>query len=231
MNIYIYSDESGVLDKAHHEFYVYGGVMFLSNQDRDDAARMYIHAERTLRNAKNISGGVEVKASTIDPASKNKLYRSLNHSHKFAAVVHQKNVLDRIFESKKDKQRYLDYVYKMAVKNKFRSLIRSGQIVPEEVERLYFYVDEHTTATNGLYELRESLEQEFKYGTYNMSFNVHYPPIFPHLLSVELNFCNSANNTLVRSADIIANKVYHHAVSGKLDDINGKNSLSIKHFP
>ena len=33
MNLYIYSDESGVFDKVHNDIYVYGGVLFLSKED------------------------------------------------------------------------------------------------------------------------------------------------------------------------------------------------------
>lgn len=36
---------------------------------------------------------------------------------------------------------------------------------------VFVYNDEHTTATNGRYELREGLEQEFKLGTYNMRYD------------------------------------------------------------
>ena len=56
---------------------------------------------------------------------------------------------------------------KIAAKRAFEKLIQDEIINPDEVEGLYFYVDEHTTATNGRYELQEALEQEFKLGTFN----------------------------------------------------------------
>ena len=82
----------------------------------------------------------------------------------------------------------------------------------EAVRNLYFYVDEHTTATNGRYELREALEQEFKVGTYNWSYQTFFPPIFSSMETVNMEYCNSKNKLLVRAADIVANKIYHCAI-------------------
>ncbi len=97
----------------------------------------------------------------------------------------------------------------MAIKDKFVELISRGLINAKDVENLYFFVDEHTTATNGIYELREALEQEFKYGTYNFDWMHYYPPIFPNLKQVNVTFSNSEKTTLVRAADIVANHVFY----------------------
>ena len=91
------------------------------------------------------------------------MYRALNQTIKFGVVINQANVLDRIFQSKKDKQRYLDYAYKIGLKKAFEGLIREGVIKSDEIKRIHVYNDEHSTATNGRYEL----EQAFKLGTYN----------------------------------------------------------------
>lgn len=231
MDIYVYSDESGVFDKAHNDFFVFGGIVFLSKEDRDLAARRYSRAERTIRAKERFTKDKELKASVISNSSKGKLYRSMNSYEKFAVVIKQHNVLDRIFQSKKDKQRYLDYAFKIGVKNKLQHLINNKIIDPTEVSNITFYVDEHTTATNGIYELREALEQEFKHGTYNMNFDHHFPPIFPTLNSIQLNFCNSASKTLIRTADIIANKVYYHAVNNSLSTIHDINNLYVTYLP
>lgn len=34
MNLYIYSDESGVFDKIHNNFYVYGGIICLNKEQK-----------------------------------------------------------------------------------------------------------------------------------------------------------------------------------------------------
>lgn len=215
MNIFIYSDESGVFDKVHNDIFVFGGLILLGKDDKEDWSRKYLAAEKVLRNIRHYSKDYELKATNISNGDRLKLYRSLNKCYKFGVIVHQKKVLDRIFASKKDKQRYLDYVYKIGVKRAFENMIRQGIISPNEVKRLYFFVDEHTTATNGRYELKESLEQEFKLGTYNLNYNKYYPPLFLDLETVNLQFCNSASKTLVRAADIVANRIYYLARNNK----------------
>ena len=119
--------------------------------------------------------------------------------------------MQSIWKSKKDKQRYLDYAYKIAVKRCFEYLISEKRINPSEVEEIFFYVDEHTTSTNGRYELEEALEREFKNGTYNYNWSTFYAPIFPQVKTVKLEYCNSSVKTLVRAADIVANKIYYYA--------------------
>ena len=49
MNIFVYSDESGVFDKIHNNFFVFGGLLFLSKEERDVWNRKYIHTENTIR--------------------------------------------------------------------------------------------------------------------------------------------------------------------------------------
>lgn len=214
MNVFVYSDESGVLDKAHNQIYVFGGIVFLSKEDRDVASRKYHKAEKDIRISGEYAKDVELKASVIEPSEKRKLYRSMNGCYKFGAVVDQSRVFDSIMSDKKSKQRFLDYVYKLGVKRLLEELIRRGIVDPLDVENMYFFVDEHTTSTNGIYELQESLESEFKRGVYAHDFTNYFPPLFPKLKSVDLKFCNSSKKTLVRAADIIANRIYHDALNG-----------------
>ena len=160
MNIYVYSDESGVFDKEHNDYFVFGGLILLGTEEKEIFSRKYSSAEKFLRISKGVKRDYELKATQVTNKEKGKLFRSLNGCHKFGVVIRENNVLDRIFQSKKDKQRYLDYAYKIAVKRAFQGYIRSGLINPDDVERIYFYVDEQTTATNGRYELQEALEKD-----------------------------------------------------------------------
>ncbi|MEK1449022.1 DUF3800 domain-containing protein [Limosilactobacillus fermentum] len=227
MDIYVYSDESGVFDKDNNDFFVYGGLMFLSKNDHENWKRKYLNAERTIRKIERLPKKVEVKATAISNSSKGKLYRSLNHTEKFGVVVHEKKVHPKIYTDKKSKQRYLDYVYKIGVKRKFENLISRGLIIPEEVENIYFFVDEHNTATNGIYELQEGLEQEFKKGTYNYNWQTYFPPIFSSVCSVRVNYCNSEKKTLIRSADIIANRLRFYATQNNLYAFNKKTEINV----
>lgn len=230
MNIFVYSDESGVFDKVHNDYFVFGGLVFLGKDDRDVWARKYIHAENTIRSIEHMLPTEEVKAAAISNKSKGKLYRSLNKAEKFALVVSQAKLKDPVFGHKKTKQRYLDWAYKMVVKEKLIELMNQGLFRPSDVENLYFFVDEHTTAKDGLYELKETLEQEFRVGTYNFDYNTFHPPLFPGLKSLTVRYCNSATTTLVRAADIIANHVYYTAIS-QGGDVKKTEKLYIKKHP
>ena len=220
MDIFVYSDESGVFDKANNEIFVYGGLIFIGKDNKDVYARKYLHAERTIR-VGEYGNADELKASRITNKQKGKLYRSLNNCIRFGVVINEKNVLDRIFKSKKDKQRYLDYAYKIGLKRAFVRLVSEGRINPGEIRSLHIFNDEHTTATNGKYELREALEQEFKLGTYNATYDKYFPPIFRNMEHIDLTFCDSKTVTLIRASDIVANKIYHAALNRKVEELAG----------
>lgn len=230
MNIYVYSDESGVFDKVHNDTFIFGGLIILGNDSKDDWSKRYLKAERDIRKSKMVPKSYELKATQITNAEKGKLFRSLNNCHKFCGIVKQESVLDSIFESKKTKQRYLDYVYKISVKRAFEQLILNKQIIPNEIENIYFFVDEHTTATNGRYELREGIEQELKHGTHNFEYNAYYPPIFPNVRSIDMKFFNSESTLLVRAADIVANRVFY-LQRNDLIKLNAINDINLIYFP
>ena len=231
MNLFIYSDESGVFDKYHNDIFVFAGVICVESSNKEKWCRLYSAAEKTIRASGGYSSDDELKAAAVTNNQKGKLFRSLNNCYKFCAVIDQKRVISQIFGNKKDKQRYLDYAYKIAVKNAFCKMISDGFIDPNAVTNLYFYVDEHTTATNGRYELREGLEQEFKIGTYNYKYDKFYPPIFTSLQGVTVNFCNSKNVLLVRASDIIANRVFYLATNAEYTKINNIPNIYVKYLP
>lgn len=226
MEIIVYADESGTFDKVHNDYFVFGGVIFLSEEERDQEARKYINVEKSLRetSCKNMK---ELKANLISNKDKGKIFRSLNGTIRFAVVIRQKAILNEIFNNKKSKQRYLDFAFKIGLKKCLKELIAEGKITPNEVDAVTVYMDEHTTATNGRYELREALEQEFKCGTFNYDYMYFYKPLFGNLEELNLQFCNSAKKPLIRAADIVANKVYYCACNNKIQDIESKVYLTV----
>ena len=135
----------------------------------------------------------------------------MNPYFRFGVIVNQKDVLDQIFDNKKSKQRFLDYVFKIGLKHALNHLIQQEKITRENVNSLHVIMDEHSTATDGRYELQEALEKEFKIGTYNRSYDTFFPPLFPDLKQVELKLIDSRHHCLVRAADITANKLFHIA--------------------
>ncbi len=230
MNLYIYSDESGVFDVIHNKYYVYGGLIFSSKEDKDNASRRYIAIEDKMRKFYTITHDIEIKASNSINKVRRKLYQALSHYQKFGAYIVEDEVLSDIYKEKKSKQRYLDYVYVLTIKRALQYMITSGAIDPSQVTNMHFYVDEHTTATNGHYELKESLLQEFKYGKYNYNFSTFFPPIFPNLQTLTLEYKNSKTNTLVRAADMVANKIFYLVNNNKFDELSN-DGLHVTKFP
>ena len=161
-----------------------------------------------------------MKATRLSNSEKNQLYRSLNSFYKFGVVINQKQLHSKVFDNKKTKQRYLDFAYKIALKRALQNLIDKGLLNADEVETIHVYVDEHTTATDGRYELKEALEQEFKHGTFNYNYLHYFEPLFPMMKGIDLRYCDSASVRLVRASDIIANKLYYLTNSNNLSNFN-----------
>ena len=103
MDIFIYSDESGVFDVVHNRYFVFGGLMFLGREARDICARKYSKAENDVRAANNLPRSVEVKASNVSNSSKGKLFRSLNNQIRFGVVIDEKKIL-RQYRTNPDKR-------------------------------------------------------------------------------------------------------------------------------
>jgi len=219
MNIYVYADESGVFDVAHNKLYTYGGVIYLSKEEKDIATRKYINVERNIYKSSKIDSSVELKANILSRKDKRSTFRSLNQTIKFGVAVDQEKIHKNIFADKKHKQRYLDFAFKMGLKNCFKKLIEKGHIIPEKVDNITIFLDEHSTATSGLYELKEGLEEEFKRGMFNPNYGIFHKPIFPHLSDIQVMYCNSMKKTLVRAADIVANRIWHDVLWGQMDKL------------
>lgn len=232
MDLYIYSDESGVFDYKHENYFVFGGLICFGKAQKEAAERMYLNVEKTIRSIGCYSKDKELKASLLKNKEKAKIYRSLNGVYKFSIVIEQKKLLTEVFENTKHKQRFLDFYYKLVLKKMFCRLISKGILDADKVENINVYCDEHTTATDGIYELRENLLNEFKYGTFNFKFDCFYEPIFPKLKDVKVLYCNSSKKTLVRAADIIANHIYKicNNDSTKLDDLKNIYTLKVASY-
>lgn len=228
MHLFVYADESGTLDPIHNEYYTFGGLILIGKEQRIEASNRYLKAERALRAAHpELSHIKELKAKSLGNKARSSLFRSLNKFQKFGVVIEQKRLYSYIWEPKKTRQRFLDFAFKIGLKRALQDMMNNGVINASEIEYLHVIMDEHTTATDGRYELRESLEIEFRFGMTNFEHMTHFPPIFPNMKSVEVDMRDSSTTPLVRSADIVANRMLGCAYSGGYDRINGKVYYSI----
>ena len=208
MDFYIFTDESGVFDRNHNDYFVYGGILFPDFESKEIFSRMYIHAERAFRKSGKYKSISELKASNISNTDKGKLFRSTNQCYRFGVVIDEQKLMTIDFHNKKSKQRYLDYAFKIGLKRYFEFLIRSGEFSADEVNNVYLFCDQHSTASNGCYDLQKSIFNEFRMGAFNY---VYHPSITPNLKNVVVKYCDSSSTTLIRSADIIANRIYYCA--------------------
>lgn len=111
-SIYIYSDESGVFDKQHHDIFVYGGLVCVG-QDRASAlTREYLQAEKNLRKSSKYKKLPELKAFLLENEDKRKLYRIIKGCYKFVVLINLKKIENVNFGSTQSKQRFLDYAFK-----------------------------------------------------------------------------------------------------------------------
>lgn len=231
MDIFVYSDESGVFDPVHNEYFVFSGIICLSKDERDNCLRKYLGLERELRQRANYDIDKELKATTITIKEKRKLFSSMKKTYKFCAIIDQKRVNKNIICNKKTKQRFLDYAFKMGLKNALKNLISQNIISCDEVKNIHVFCDEHTTATNGRYELEDGLFQEFKIGTFNWSYNKFFEPLFKKMDSVNVQFLCSKKQPLIRASDILANRIYFHCTRNEFDKIREVENLFIKQLP
>ena len=178
------------------------------------ASRVYSRAEKAIRSQYHGTG--ELKATRLSNKHKGGLFRSTNGMIRYAIIIDQRMVNSGAFSHKKTSQRYLDYAYKVGLKRVFKKLMTDGMIIAGEVKDIIVYFDQHLTATDGLYELREGMEQEFKHGTVNFRCNTFHKPIFPNMGSLELMYKDSRSSLLIRASDIVANRAFNYARSGNI---------------
>ena len=76
MNIFVYSDESGVFDVVHNKIYVFAGLVFLSKEEKDIETRKYIAVENQIKNSEGLASNIEAKANVLSNKSKSKIFRS-----------------------------------------------------------------------------------------------------------------------------------------------------------
>ena len=213
MDIYVYGDESGTFDAVHNDFFTFGGIVCLGREEKDRFIRRYLSIERAIMPLyPNLP---ELKASNLKPEHKMSLFRATRGLARFACVIRQNRVDPRIMANKKSRQRFLDFAFKVALKRQLNHLIEIDRLEKGGFRDLVIAFDEHKTATNGRYELGESIAAEFKDGV--IAHDGHFiEPAFPEMGEVKTKFVDSRLHALVRASDIVANVVLHKAIEGRI---------------
>ena len=232
-HIYVFSDESGVFDQINNDTFVYAGIIFTDLQEKNLAERRYRSVETRLRKNAKYKTMPELKASKLDVKDKRNLLSSIkDKGYRFAVVIKQKQLSQKVFATPKTKERYLDWAFKLGLKEAVLRLISIGEIQSDENVMFHIEVDEHSTSTDGIYSLEEGILKEFRDGTQNWQYGKVFPPILLNWESVKVQYRQSENTTLIRTADIIANRVYsvYRPDTDYTEDLS-EDFLSIKILP
>lgn len=212
MKLYIYADESGTFDKEHNDLFVYGGLVVPGDSAKRDLERKYSAIENDIRrNASRFGDDDELKACYLRMKERKRLFALLQKSQcvQFGVVVDQKRLHDYVFASKGSKQRYMDWALKMGVKKGVLGVVNRGIASKQDIDQIVVFVDEHSSSTEGKYNLSQSIDEEFRLGMYNPEWGTFHDPVFsPSFPKIPVRYLDSRSVTLIRAADITANWIY-----------------------
>jgi hypothetical protein len=206
--INIFMDDSGVFVAGQsHQYFIYAGYVFIDQIEKDNARRQY----RTLSDniKKSIGHNGELKAQHLRGTKhKRSLVTVLTKYESLACVVDINNIKESITNNKLSIHRYKDYAIKIAIKRKLQTLIGAGRIDSTLETVLNIFIDEQHTSTDGFYNLKESIREEFVNGIHNLDYGVFHPPLFTNGATISVQFCDSSNNYLIQASDFLANRMY-----------------------
>lgn len=212
MKLYVYVDESGTFDKSHNELFVYGGIVVMGTEAKDNLERKYQSIENRIRSNLGVKASVgEMKASKLPMHHRKRLFHAADGlpCRRFGVVVNQRLLDNSVFLSKGAKQRYLDWALKIGIKRCVLKILKDGDVKIDSISKMAVYVDEHSSSTTGRYNLEETINEEFRFGVYNPDLNIFYEPIFsPKFPAIPVRYLNSEKVPLIRAADVTANWVY-----------------------
>ncbi|MCR5236427.1 MAG: DUF3800 domain-containing protein [Lachnospiraceae bacterium] len=212
--VIFFFDDSGVMHKnAPGGYFVYAGYVFTSREELNHARRKYINANKKLK--ESLGRSDELKAANLKPRHKRALYEAVKEYASVSVIVDLSRVYDYILKDKKSICRYKDYVLKRCVKNRLKRLIANGDINKDEDIEIHIYIDEQLTATNGYYDLRDSIREELQYGIVNFNYGITHPHVFDSNVIVNIEYCDSSRNYMIQASDILANRIWSSYVKDK----------------
>lgn len=231
--IYINMDDSGVLIKGNTNdpIFVYGGIIFLSKDERDSFTRQYSSLVKNIKykyckdfkkdaaiiksfciNTKKCKYTCpELKSTLISSSDKRRFLNLIKKHYCSVAIVDNNRVYDSIVKDKASKGRYKDYVIRRLVKEIIKQLISKSEINPNNPVKLILYLDEQTTKSNGYYDLRSGIIEELQYGITNFNYDTFFSPILSKV-EVDIHHQDSYSSFCVQAADLIVGEIRHNRI-------------------
>ena len=163
MTIFIRADESGVFDPIHNDFFIFAGLIFLDRQEMELASRRFLSLEKKLRQKRKYRELPELKATLLDHADRRALFSVTESYSRFSSIINLRKIDHKsVLADKKSKQRYLDYAFKRGLKEAMKCMVARGSIFFDDPAEFDIVLDERTTATNGKYDLADSILHEMR---------------------------------------------------------------------
>lgn len=207
-DIFIYVDDTGVLHKnSNDNFFVYAGLVFIGKEQKNLIKKRYKRLEDKIKNNNPNLYQDEMKGSNLKNKHKRSLYSVFKNEYTFVVEAKISNIHDNILNDKKSIQRFKDYMIVRIIKKSLIELIESSKITKNDKINLSIFVDEQNTATNGIYNLNESIKEELFIGKHKTGGGFR-KPCFKTIGNVNLKYANSKYNILIRASDLLANKKY-----------------------
>lgn len=213
-NVYFFFDDSGVFHRNEPSgYFVYAGYAFTSRHELETAKRKYISVNKKLKNQLGLDG--ELKAAFLKNKHKRALFNAASAYESVSAAVEIRRIYSYIMENKKSRCRYKDYVLKLCVKRKLQDLIHLGMLNTDDDIHLFINIDEQPTATNGYYDLRDSIVEELQHGIISFNYGITHEKVFNGQVKVDIQYCESKHNFLIQASDILANRIWSSYQNGK----------------
>lgn len=205
--LYFYFDDSGVLHKNNEiGKFVYAGYAFVSRLNMEQARREYRSLSERIGNELGRTG--EIKAYRLENKYRRALYNVMRKWDSLAATINIDKLYNAILNNKKSICRYKDFVIKRLVKKQIKLWLNDNRINAEEDTRIFVFMDEQLTATDGIYSLSETIFEELRNGIRNFDYGTFYPPLLKGKLDVQVRYVDSSRDYLVQASDILANRIY-----------------------
>ena len=199
-------------------YFVYAGYVFTDREILENVKRKYISANKKLKSILSRTG--ELKAANLKSKHKRALFNSIVGCDSVSAIVDISRIYDYVLLNKKSICRYKDYVLKRCVKEKLKQLIADSVISENEDIKISIYIDEQLTATDGYYDLRDSIKEELQFGILNFDYGIMHHHLFNSNVIVNIQYCDSSSNYMIQASDILANKIW---TSYRTKNINLRN--------
>ncbi|MFI3261009.1 MAG: DUF3800 domain-containing protein [bacterium] len=227
-SIYIYMDDSGKLSEKEVCF-SYGGVYFTNRDNRDNFKRLYTSFinENKCRLCKKIKCDnicEEIKSNNTKANFKRRIINMIKNNDlvkSHSITIYNEKIDKYVFKNRHTKGRREDYFKKILIKAIIKEEIAKKRINVKDDLEIIINIDDSKRASNGIYNLKESILEELKYGIVNFNYGTSFPPLIKGNLLVEINFVNSENNKLVQVSDFLVGYVnaslMHDNLKKKID--------------